>query len=189
MPTVFCRPSVPYSCRPLPSATISAGTLSNILQSLTFKKFPLRSRLWLWLKLCGYLFSQLLNEKVDFLWLLGKNSDLIHFLILFNMNYDLIYYLSLTWSRSRELKLQYNSSSSGRKFRLLADPAPALQHWLHVHVHLHVPRYMHKHTCTKYLNMYRYCSVLFCTVQFRPRREQELPSLLPHQCIKLVMSA
>ncbi len=30
-------------------------------------------------KLCGYLFSQLLNKKVDFAWLLGKNMDLIHF--------------------------------------------------------------------------------------------------------------
>ncbi len=32
----------------------------------TFKKFLLRSRLWLRLELCGCLFSQLLNEKVDF---------------------------------------------------------------------------------------------------------------------------
>jgi hypothetical protein len=31
------------------------------------------------LELCGYLFSQVLNEKVDFSWLFGKNIDLIHF--------------------------------------------------------------------------------------------------------------
>jgi hypothetical protein len=43
----------------------------------TFKKFPLR--LWLRLELCGYLFSQLLNEKVDFSRLLGKIYDLIHY--------------------------------------------------------------------------------------------------------------
>jgi hypothetical protein len=41
----------------------------------TFKKF----RLWLRLELCGYLFSQLLNENVDFLRLLGKNIYLIYF--------------------------------------------------------------------------------------------------------------
>ncbi len=32
----------------------------------TFKKFPLRLQSRLRLKLCGYLFSQLFNEKVDF---------------------------------------------------------------------------------------------------------------------------
>ncbi len=43
----------------------------------TCKKFLLRlqSRL----NLCGYQFSQLLNENVDFSWLSGKNIDLIHF--------------------------------------------------------------------------------------------------------------
>jgi hypothetical protein len=45
----------------------------------TFKKLPLRLLLQLRLKLCGYLFSQLLIEKVDFSRLLGKNIDLIHF--------------------------------------------------------------------------------------------------------------
>jgi hypothetical protein len=55
--------------------------------SPTFKKFPLRLRRRLQLrlrsrlrlKLCGYLFSLLLNEKVDFSQLLGKNIDLINF--------------------------------------------------------------------------------------------------------------
>ncbi len=46
------------------------------------------------------------------------------------MNYDLIHYFSLTRSREPELKLQYNSSSSGsgENFRLLA--APASQNWI-----------------------------------------------------------
>ncbi len=40
----------------------------------TFKKFPVRLRLRL--KLFGYLFSQLLNLKVDFSWLFVKNIDI-----------------------------------------------------------------------------------------------------------------
>ncbi len=53
----------------------------------TFKKFPLRlrSRLRLQLELWGCLFSQRLNEKVDFSWFFWKEYQL---LILFYMNYD-----------------------------------------------------------------------------------------------------
>jgi hypothetical protein len=42
----------------------------------TFNKFPLRLRSWLRLRLelWGCLFSQLLNEKVDFLWFLERIS-------------------------------------------------------------------------------------------------------------------
>jgi hypothetical protein len=56
----------------------------------TFKKFPLRlqHRIRLRLKLFGYLFSQLLNDKVDLSWLFVKNIDLFQFLIVFNRNYD-----------------------------------------------------------------------------------------------------
>jgi hypothetical protein len=41
----------------------------------------------IFLRLFGYLFSQLLNEKVDFSWLFVKNID-FNFFILFNTNCD-----------------------------------------------------------------------------------------------------
>jgi hypothetical protein len=51
-------------------------------------RLQLRSRLQLRLKLFGYLFSQLLNDKVDFSWHFVKNIDLFNFLILLNRKYD-----------------------------------------------------------------------------------------------------
>ncbi len=55
----------------------SVTELKLYVPALTFKKFWNRLRL----ELYGYLFSQLLNEKVGFSWLLGKNIDLLHFFL------------------------------------------------------------------------------------------------------------
>ncbi len=71
----------------------------------TFKKFLLQ----LQLKLFGYLFSKLLNEKVDFSWLFAKNIDLINF-------FDPIQYLSLTWSRSRNFSILAPAPAPAKSF-------------------------------------------------------------------------
>ncbi len=45
---------------------------------------------------------------------------------------DCPFYTLIQFDREPKLepKLQYTGSGSGQKFRLLADPAPAPQHWL-----------------------------------------------------------
>jgi hypothetical protein len=99
----------------------------------TFKRFRLRlwlrSRLRLRLELCGCLFSQLLNEKVDFSWLFRKKIDLIQFFDPIQYELWLNTLLKFALELEPEPKLQYtgSSSGSGQKFRL--RPAPAPQPW------------------------------------------------------------
>ncbi len=124
---IYCTPTLPYCCITSSVAEPKLFVLAPALAP-TFKKFPLR--LLLRLKLCGYLFSQLLNEKVDFSWLLGKNINLIHFFDPINMNYDLIHYFRLPRAAA---------GSRSQNFSTLA-PAPAksfssllLLLWLQLH--------------------------------------------------------
>jgi hypothetical protein len=65
----------------------------------TFKKFRLRhqSRSRLRLKLFVYLFSELLNEKVDFSWLFVKNIDLQYFTLRSYSIGIMIIYTTLVW--------------------------------------------------------------------------------------------
>ncbi len=78
----------------------------------TFKKFRLWLRSWLRLRLelWGCLFSQLLNEKVDFSWLFGKNID--------------------CWSYSIWIMIKYTTlvspgAGAGSRSRNFSIPAPA----------------------------------------------------------------